>query len=185
MNTLLKCQDIGLTRGPNTVLKDLSFELKGGDCVLLEGENGSGKTSLLAIMAGFLKPTSGEIVVDRHEVSWLPVHERSPFPIVVQDYFAIAGVPQLPQEIAAWAERPLNTLSSGQYQYISLQRFFASSRKVLLLDEPLMHLDLAKQEWFFQKINSVIERGGAVVWSFHTSSVHPKAYFQKLILSKL
>jgi len=146
---------------------DLSLELGGGEFFTLLGPSGCGKTTTLRMIAGFERPSEGEIRIEGSDVAQLPPHKR-PTNTVFQSY---ALFPHLSVEanvafglkrkkvakdeiaervkaelervgLASEANRRPSQLSGGMQQRVALARALVNLPKVLLLDEPLGALDL-------------------------------------------
>jgi spermidine/putrescine transport system ATP-binding protein len=146
---------------------DLSLELRRGEFFTLLGPSGCGKTTTLRMIAGFERPTEGEIRIEGEDVAQLPPHKR-PTNTVFQSY---ALFPHLSVEanvgfglkrkkvakgeiaervkaelervgLASEANRRPSQLSGGMQQRVALARALVNLPKVLLLDEPLGALDL-------------------------------------------
>jgi len=150
-----------------TAVDDLSLELGHGEFFTLLGPSGCGKTTTLRMIAGFERPTSGEIAIEGEDVAALPPHKR-PTNTVFQSYalfphlsveknvaFGLKRKGVDKDEIAERVEKELqrvglareanrrpSQLSGGMQQRVALARALVNLPKVLLLDEPLGALDL-------------------------------------------
>lgn len=150
----------------HTVLKDISFSMEPGDFIIILGESGCGKTTLLNLLAGLELPTSGKIFVDGREISglhpsrsllfqqptlipWLSVKENVAYGCKLRDdtenldyrvnqFLEIMG-------IAGFADAAPRQLSLGMAQRACLARALVGHPDVLLLDEPFASLDTFTQ----------------------------------------
>lgn len=157
--SLLAVKNLSLTLG-QPLFTDLSFSLAPGDRLALIAANGSGKSALLACLAGGLEPTSGTITRARGLVL-TPVPQDVPealLPLTVTQAVA-SGLPKAVAEEESWRvdialddlavpqdlrARPLADLSGGWQRMVLLARAAVAEPDLYLLDEPTNHLDLAR-----------------------------------------
>jgi putative spermidine/putrescine transport system ATP-binding protein len=171
--------------GDVKAVDDANLEILDGEFFSMLGPSGSGKTTCLRMIAGFDRPTSGNISLYGQDVSDLPPYERNVntvfqdyalFPhMTVEDNIAyglmIKGVPKAERykqademldlvRLPGFGYRKPSQLSGGQRQRVALARALINHPRVLLLDEPLGALDLKLRQQMQVELKSIQKRVG-------------------------
>lgn len=189
-NRLFCLKNIGCQRGGRVLFQNLSFGLDTGDVVHLSGPNGSGKTSLLRIMAGAL-PFDGEILwgaedflVNEPEAhaarfAFLPSDDRNLKVLETGEenlsfWARLWGVPNggvdaalAAMDISGLKDRLVKFYSAGQKRRLSIARVLLKPSVLWLLDEPLNGLDDASAALFKKALDKHIAGGGMAVIASH------------------
>ena len=165
-------KSVDTSEGVLTILKGVSLKFEAGEAVAIVGASGSGKSTLLGLMAGLDVSSSGEIILDGHELSSLDEEERAVLRgqlvgFVFQSFQLLPSLTalenvMLPIELKGdaaarekavdlldrvglterWHHYP-NQLSGGEQQRIAIARAFATEARILFADEPTGNLDTA------------------------------------------
>ena len=165
-------KSVDTSEGVLTILKGISLKFEAGEAVAIVGASGSGKSTLLGLMAGLDVSSSGEIILDGHELSSLDEEERAVLRgqlvgFVFQSFQLLPSLTalenvMLPIELKGdaaakekavdlldrvglserWHHYP-NQLSGGEQQRIAIARAFATEARILFADEPTGNLDTA------------------------------------------
>ncbi len=146
----LEARGLSARAGRRELFRELSFYLKSGERLCLEGGNGAGKSTLMRILAGELEPQAGALRRNRAARVFYMPQFRAPAPADARgaDFFPgalrQAGCAML-DHLGADGEllfRPLAALSEGQRRKVELARFLVNGADIALLDEPTTHQDI-------------------------------------------
>lgn len=183
MKKAIEVKDLSFAYQDFLVLRDTAFDVDEGSFVGVIGPNGGGKTTLLKIIMGFLKPIKGKIKVFgeqpekvQTDIGYVPQTVRfdRQFPISVLEVVLMGRLASLPwygkykEEDIQIAEKalekvgllglqkqPFGTLSGGQAQRTLIARALASNPKLLLLDEPTTSIDPQAQAEMYALLNDL------------------------------
>ena len=173
-------------RGGREVFAGLDFEAVSGEAVAVVGRNGSGKTSLLRLIAGLLIPAGGTILLDGGDAE-MTLPEQCHY---LGHRDALKPALSVMENLSFWADflggercdaaeslatvgldhaayLPAGFLSAGQRRRLSLARLLTVRRPVWLLDEPTNALDVAGQDMVGGLMRDHLARGGLIVAATH------------------
>jgi len=184
MNPVIQIEDVSFAYpfGP-PVLEHIDLAVDEGEFVGLVGPNGGGKTTLLKIMLGLLRPSSGRVRVlgrppeeGRAEIGYVPQFATFPrnFPISVRDMVLMgrlgrtrpvfgytradrsaAEAVMRRTHIESLAGTPIERLSGGQLQRVLVARALVCEPRILILDEPTANIDLRGEEDIFDLLKAL------------------------------
>ena len=186
----LTARTLTLQAGPRTLLDALDLTLEPGEVLGILGANGTGKSTLLAALAGLSDPAGGTVELDGLPVAQLAPLERARYVALlpqddaggyfgsVAEYVALGRFPhgEARPDVAPWltawelgalALRRLDTLSGGERQRARLAQLAAQAAGVVLLDEPMTFLDPAHQAALLRWTRAEAKRGAAIALTLH------------------
>lgn len=198
MNTVadgLSLEKVHVWRGDRHVLKGVRLNLGPGQLLHISGPNGTGKTTLLRVVCGLLRPEEGTVSWRGQSISSVRTEYQSTLayashePALKGDLTALENLRfavglkrrvtsgELRESlrrtgVEACADLPARVLSAGQRRRVAMARILAMSASLWLLDEPLTNLDSAGAELLSELLQSHVVRGGmALVVAHHDLEV--------------
>ncbi len=203
MTDKLSGADLTLFRGERCLFEGLSFALNPGELLLLEGRNGSGKTSLMRAIAGLLSLESGEVSWDGEpilsrrqefyeQLVWMThrVGFKADLTLVENLRFEAHLRAQSSADFDEVLERldlsrlkrlPLRALSAGQQRRVALARMLLADAPLWLMDEPFTNLDREGRALVMQLAKQHLDRDGMCVMAAH-QDVDVGANVQRIVL---
>ena len=201
---LFKIKNLEYKKSNKTILNNLNFNIEVGKHLLVLGSSGSGKTSLLNLMSGLLKPTNGEIFFKDHEYSSLSEEKidrirANNFGFIFQKLHLIGhlNVKQnidlinnkidskkvesliLGLGLTQKSEQMVSELSVGEAQRVAIARGLANSPRVIFADEPTSSLDDCNTQKVMELIlDQTKQMKSTLIVSTHDKRI--KKYFSKI-----
>lgn len=192
-DSIITLENVSFAYGKLPVLENVSLNIERGEFLGVVGPNGGGKSTLLKIILGLLKPRHGRVTVlgkspdkGRKSIGYVPQYAslKREFPITVQEtvllgllgttrpwfgYTAkeISAAQTAMQEaqILDLATRQLGTLSGGQFQRVIIARSLIANPDIIILDEPTANVDVRMEENIFDLLKRLNKRATIIVVS--------------------
>jgi heme exporter protein A len=204
---MLEIHDLAARRGNTRLFAGLSFKVEAGQVLVVTGANGTGKTTLLRMVAGLSAPESGEIRWNgtavapfdptlRAATAFAGHHPALKDELTAEENLAalveLAGEPAPREKIRGALDAvsltrqrtlPARVLSQGQRRRIGLARLTLSGRPLWILDEPVTALDAAGTALLATLVADHLASGGLAVAATHTSLGLPEARVRSLALA--
>jgi zinc transport system ATP-binding protein len=204
MAYLFEMNSLSASYGANVVLHDVNFRVNENDFIGVIGPNGGGKTTLLRVILGLLKPAKGTLVFNSEllngkKIGYLPQMSTGDinYPVTVRDIIlsglmirkGVISRMSVSDKIKAnnvieelgladMSKSTLNELSGGQIQRVFLGRAIIGDPKLLLLDEPGNFVDTTFENDFYEKLKNLNSRMAILMVSHDvgTISFHIKSF---------
>lgn len=200
---MLTAKNLICVRDERTLFSDLSFTVKAGDIVQVEGENGAGKTSLLRILAGLSRADQGEVLWQQRSIQQqreiyhasllylghLPGIKAVLTPFEnLRFWHAERTSDELWQaleqaDLVGYEEVPVARLSAGQQRRVALARLWLSTAPLWVLDEPFTAIDKTGVETLMARLMQHADSGGAVILTTHQDLPDPVRQLRRIRLT--
>jgi ABC-2 type transport system ATP-binding protein len=177
----LRALSLGKRFGERVALREVSFELAGGEILAVIGPNGAGKTTLLSLLAGAMEPSDGSVAAAPGErIGWVPQQTAVYSKLSVLENLCLfarlerVGDPQAAVEamleqtgLRERADEQLGRLSGGNRQRVNIAVGLLADPAVALLDEPSASLDPRQRERLWRFIRARAQAGTGIVFTTH------------------
>ncbi|AXV38989.1 metal ABC transporter ATP-binding protein [Methanobacterium sp. BAmetb5] len=197
VTNIVEMENVSVSFNRQSILQEVNLNISGDDFLAIIGPNGGGKSTLLKIILGLLKPDNGRVTVfgnqpgnPHNPIGYLPQHVSfdPDFPInvfdtvlsgryhgVFKDYsqedkeMVLKALEEV--EMGDFSHRQISRLSGGQMQRVFIARALVRQPKLLLLDEPMASIDPKMQNSFYQLLARLRERMAIVLVSHDVGAV--------------
>lgn len=185
--------NLSFAYGHRIVIKNMSFSLGHGDFLVIQGKNGTGKSTLIKCLLGINPVKSGMIFYDHEdivsfrkwpEIGYVPQRFEDfnyEFPITVNEILSVSQLKKNPPAerlelldkmgILSLLNENINNLSGGQLQRVFVARAMLNHPKLLFLDEPTASVDQANVAYFYKTVNELRESGVNIILISHDDVV--------------
>lgn len=168
--TIINFKDVSLNLGNKTILDNISFIIKKGTVTTLIGRNGAGKSSIAKLIVGLIKPSKGEIILQKKlKIGYapqqiatcqnLPMNSSAILNVLAPNY-NVSLLEEIKEfiNIQSILKKNITELSGGQLQKLMLIGNILSKPDLLLLDEPTQYLDVTTQQQFYKLLTHIKEK---------------------------
>ncbi|SNT26038.1 ABC transporter [Ekhidna lutea] len=167
---IIKGEDIGKKFGKTWIFRNQSFEFQSGDSVAITGKNGAGKSTLLQIIAGYLTPSNGKVLVDG-----VPIDESihnacfiGPYTEIIEEFTlreflqfhqkfkeSIKSIEEMAESASLPLDKPIADFSTGMKQRTKLITAFFFENDLICMDEPTSNLDAEGFKWWKSSLSQL------------------------------
>lgn len=203
---LLECKNLDVGYGPDAIQKHLNFTIDKGEYFFITGENGTGKSTLLKTILGFMKPLSGTIEYSpywsKKETGFLPqtTEIQKTFPATVKEIvlsgcqanlklfpfykkndieLAMKNLEKL--GVSSYLKKSFKELSGGQQQRVLLARTLCAAKSVLVLDEPAKGFDSEITQIMYSLIEDLNKNEGMTIITISHDLEAAQKYGSKIL----
>lgn len=190
MSALIETRQLVCGFGGRALHQPVDLEIHAGESWVLLGANGAGKSTLLRTLLGLQAPISGSVHIENAPLTtltsaqkaailaYVPQRALIPEGLTVEallrlgayrDAALLANIPHVLEQVNAsvWRERLVTELSGGEQQRVLIARALVQGAKVLVLDEPTAHLDIASSQEITALLVQICAAGISVIFSSH------------------
>ncbi len=203
--TLLQIRNLACIRDDRVLFEHLNLSLDSGQMLLVEGRNGSGKTSLLRILTGLKLADEGDILWNGESISVLTAdyyeqvnyvghHDGVKRELTCLENLRLVQAMGKPADLDLddvleqvnlyrYGDTPVSNLSAGQKRRLALARLLVAESKLWIMDEPFTSLDKKSMAAFEAMFGRHLQQQGMIVMTSHHDIDMPNSNLQRLNLS--
>ena len=204
--SVLQAHDLKCVKGNTELFSNIHFQVQSGEALVVEGSNGSGKTSLLRLLCGFNYPAEGEISwcgqsIEQHEeyqqqISYIGHASGVKLDLTVMENLLFAQrlvgtdcdeaeIKEIIRTVGLFKRRNVLTrkLSAGQKRRVALARLQLEERPLWILDEPLTALDKVFVSEFEMVLKNHLNNNGMLIVTTHRDLILPSQLMKRINLS--
>lgn len=195
MKSIIEITNLSFRYGKRLIMENVNFQINPGEFVSIKGESGTGKSTLLYLLARFVRPNSGNYLFDGKKPEWAPVFRRKNIGFLFQD-FRLLNFLTLEKNIAFpkyfsgihISSKKINDLmqklnidhrrsaypdsiSGGEAQRTALARALLLNPKILLLDEPSGNLDSDTEKKLISIFKELKNDGKTLICVTHSKEI--------------
>jgi ABC-2 type transport system ATP-binding protein len=189
-NPVIEARNVIKTFGDIKAVDDISFEVQAGEIFAFLGPNGAGKSTTISMLTTMLRPTSGKLMLNNHDVTREQASARKSFGIVFQDpaleeelsayenmeiHAVLYGVPKPEQSprieellrlVDLWGRKDsmVKTFSGGMRRRLEIARGLLHHPKILFLDEPTLGLDTQTRNLLWEYVRKLRDSEGMTIF---------------------
>ena len=199
MDTVIELKDVWMSYEDNIVLESIDLAIKDHDFLAIIGPNGGGKSTLLKVILGLIKPDKGSVMLlgkaphkTRKHIGYVPQYISSnlDFPISVWDVVLMGRIGMMAPfksyrkedkqaarealqvvDMFEFKDRQISELSGGQRQRVFIARALVNKPKLLMLDEPSAGIDSKRQKEFYDLLNKLKKEIAIIMVTHDLSAV--------------
>ncbi len=201
----IEIRNLSFAYGHKTVINGLSHTINPGDYLVIQGKNGTGKTTLIKCLLGINSVKNGMIFFDGEDINsfgnWTKFGYVSQnlddfnyeFPLTVEELLKFSTITKSQQSnylkhldqmgILDIFNQNINSLSGGQLQRVFIVRAMLNNPQILILDEPTASIDKQNTEFFYKTVEELNRQGITIILITHTESLEHINYSHLLNMS--
>jgi heme exporter protein A len=205
MSPLISAENLTCIREERILFEQLTLQVNAGDIVQIEGANGTGKTSLLRILAGLSQPYDGDVIFNQSKITQcretfyqnllyighltgvkgeLTAQENLEFSLTLHNLSAEMAEQTLSEvNLLGFEDALASHLSAGQHRRIALARLWQSKAPIWILDEPFTSIDKLGVRNLEQLFLRHVNNGGCIILTTHQDLSFPKERLKQVVLT--